>query len=84
MDPPIEKALKCIRDDNDKLLDKLISNDGRLITYRDKQGMSLLHRAALNGTYNCIQVLLRRGLGYGFISFLDHYKIIFLKVVCIV
>ena len=65
MDPPIEKALKCINDDNDKLLDKLISNDSRLITYRDKQGMSLLHRAALNGTYNCIQVLIRRGLVAG-------------------
>ena len=65
MNPPIEKALKCINDDNDKLLDKLISNDSRLITYRDKQGMSLLHRAALNGTYNCIQVLIRRGLVAG-------------------
>ena len=65
MNPPIEKALKCVNDDNDKLLDKLISNDSRLITYRDKQGMSLLHRAALNGTYNCIQVLIRRGLVTG-------------------
>ena len=56
MDPPVTEALSLIQKECDKKLDKLILKDGRLVSYKDKQGMSLLHRAAQYGSYNCSQV----------------------------
>ena len=56
MNPPVAEALSLIQKDCDKKLDKLLLKDGRLISYKDQQGMSLLHRAAQCGSYNCSQV----------------------------
>ena len=56
MDPPANEALSLIQKESDKQLDKLLLKDGRLISYKDKQGMTLLHRAAQSGSYNCSQV----------------------------
>ena len=54
-------ALHAIKNEQDRTLDNLIKEDPNLINWKDNTGLSLLHRAALFGSYNCSQVLLHRG-----------------------
>lgn len=58
----IEPALEAIKCENDRILDKMIEEDSRTISWRDPiDNMSLLHKAAVLNSYNCSQVLLHRG-----------------------
>ena len=57
----LQSALEFIRTGSDSKLDQLIKSDPRLINARDESGLTLLHRAAQLGSYNCSQVLLHRG-----------------------
>jgi len=61
MESAVKYAIEAIAEENDKQLDKLIKQDPRLINWRDESGLTLLHRAAQSGSYNCSQVLLHRG-----------------------
>ena len=50
----MEKIFKVIQNDRDSELDEIIKNKPQLINWRDKQGLTLLHRAAQLNVKGCI------------------------------
>ena len=50
----MEKVFKIIQNDRDSELDEIIKNKPQLINWRDKQGLTLLHRAAQLNVKGCI------------------------------
>ena len=50
----MERVFEIIRSDRDSELDEMIKKKPQLINWRDKQGLTLLHRAAQLNVKGCI------------------------------